>query len=348
MSLRARILLGYWYLVALLVVSAVAAALGFHRLGSNIGTVLEDNFDSVRSSMLMLDALERQDSAVLALLLGDQRSGALLDDAEQTFARAVRAARDNVTIPEEAPVLDEIERRYVRYAEARTRLLQEVRDRPLQAYEEEAFPRFMEVKDTVFGLLDLNHRAMIEADKRAQRTARLRALGHGSLVLVALLSLVFLSQALGRSVLDRLSDLASVAAAIATGDRLRRATAIPRDELGSVAEQLNAVLDRLAEMEGSAAGRLNQERLLTLALLNELPMSAAIVSLAGAVVASSLSAGRTREVEAAARRLPSLEVHQPEESTVTVEDVGVSFRLLRASGVRAIGWLAVETNANTV
>jgi methyl-accepting chemotaxis protein len=348
MSLRARILLGYWYLVALLVVSAVAAALGFHRLGSNIGTVLEDNFDSVRSSMLMLDALERQDSAVLALLLGDQRSGALLDDAEQTFARAVRAARDNVTIPEEAPVLDEIERRYVRYAEARTRLLQEVRDRPLQAYEEEAFPRFMEVKDTVFGLLDLNHRAMIEADKRAQRTARLRALGHGSLVLVALLSLVFLSQALGRSVLDRLSDLASVAAAIATGDRLRRATAIPRDELGSVAEQLNAVLDRLAEMEGSAAGRLNQERLLTLALLNELPMSAAIVSLAGAVVASSLSAGRTREVEAAARRLPSLEVHQPEESTVTVEDIGVSFRLLRASGVRAIGWLAVETNANTV
>jgi methyl-accepting chemotaxis protein len=348
MSLRARILLGYWYLVALLVVSAVAAALGFHRLGSNIGTVLEDNFDSVRSSMLMLDALERQDSAVLALLLGDQRSGALLDDAEQTFARAVRAARNNVTIPEEAPVLDEIERRYVRYAEARTRLLQEVRDRPLQAYEEEAFPRFMEVKDTVFGLLDLNHRAMIEADKRAQRTARLRALGHGSLVLVALLSLVFLSQALGRSVLDRLSDLASVAAAIATGDRLRRATAIPRDELGSVAEQLNAVLDRLAEMEGSAAGRLNQERLLTLALLNELPMSAAIVSLAGAVVASSLSAGRTREVEAAARRLPSLEVHQPEESTVTVEDVGVSFRLLRASGVRAIGWLAVETNANTV
>jgi methyl-accepting chemotaxis protein len=348
MSLRARILLGYWYLVALLVVSAVAAALGFHRLGSNIGTVLEDNFDSVRSSMLMLDALERQDSAVLALLLGDQRSGALLDDAEQTFARAVRAARDNVTIPEEAPVLDEIERRYVRYAEARTRLLQEVRDRPLQAYEEEAFPRFMEVKDTVFGLLDLNHRAMIEADKRAQRTARLRALGHGSLVLVALLSLVFLSQALGRSVLDRLSDLASVAAAIATGDRLRRATAIPRDELGSVAEQLNAVLDRLAEMEGSAAGRLNQERLLTLALLNELPMSAAIVSLAGAVVASSLSAGRTREVEAAARRLPSLEVHQPEESTVTVEDIGVSFRLLRASGVRALGLLAVETNANTV
>ncbi len=348
MSLRTRILLGYWYLVALLVVGAVAAALGFHRLGSSIGTVLEDNFDSVRSSMLMLDALERQDSAVLALLLGNQGSAALLEDAGRTFARAVRAARDNVTIPEEAPVLDEIERRYVRYTEARTRLLQEVRERPLQAYEEETFPRFIEVKDTVFGLLELNHRAMIEADKQAQRSARLRALGHGSLVLVALLSLVVLSQALGRSVLDRLSDLASVAAAIAAGDRLRRATAIPRDELGSVAEQLNAVLDRLAEMEGSATGRLNQDRQLTLALLNELPMSAAIVSLTGAVVASTLSVGRTQEVEAAARRLPSPDVGQPEDSTVTVEDVGVSFRLLRASGVRAIGWLAVETKANPV
>jgi methyl-accepting chemotaxis protein len=347
MSLRARILLGYWYLVALLVVSAVAAALGFHRLGSNIGTVLEDNFDSVRSSMLMLDALERQDSAVLALLLGDQGSAALLEDAEKTFARAVRAARDNVTIPEEAPVLDEIERRYVRYAEARTRLLQEVRDRPLQAYEEETFPRFMEVKDTVFGLLELNHRAMIEADKRAQRSARLRALGHGSLVLVALLSLVVLSQALGRSVLDRLSDLASVAAAIAAGDRLRRATAMPRDELGSVAEQLNAVLDRLAEMEGSAMGRLNQERQLTLALLNELPMSAAIVSLTGAVVASTLSGGRTQEVEAAARRLPRPEEWSAGDAPMEVEDRGLTFRPLRASGLRALGWLAMDTDSDT-
>lgn len=109
---------------------------------------------------------------------------------------------------------------------------------------------------------------------------------------------------LGRSVLDRLSELASVAAAIATGDRQRRATSTHHDELGSVGEQLNAVLERLAEMEGSTAGRLNQERQLTLALLDELSAPAAIVSLTGAVVASRLSVERTRQVEAAARRLP--------------------------------------------
>ncbi len=345
MRLRTRILLGYWYLVGLLVVSAVAAALGFHRLGSNIGTVLEDNFDSVRSSMLMLDALERQDSAVLALLLGDQRSAALLEEAEEIFARAVRSARDNVTIPDETSVLDEIERRYGRFASARDRLLQEVRERPLQAYEEETFPRFIEVKESVFALLDLNHRAMIEADEQAQRAARLRALGHGSLVLVALLSLVFLSQALGRSVLDRLSELASVAAAIATGDRQRRATATHHDELGSVGEQLNAVLDRLAEMEGSTAGRLNQERQLTLALLDELSAPAAIVSLTGAVVASTLSVERTGKVEAAARRLPRPEEWSAGDAPMEVEDRGMTFRPLRASGLRALGWLAMETDA---
>jgi methyl-accepting chemotaxis protein len=223
--------------------------------------------------------------------------------------------------------------------------LQEVRERPLQAYEEETFPRFIEVKESVFALLDLNHRAMIEADERAQRAARLRALGHGSLVLVALLSLVFLSQALGRSVLDRLSELASVAAAIATGDRQRRATATHHDELGSVGEQLNAVLDRLAEMEGSTAGRLNQERQLTLALLDELPAPAAIVSLTGAVVASRLSVERTRQVEAAARRLPRPEEWSAGDAPMEVEDRGMTFRPLRASGLRALGWLAMETDA---
>jgi 7,8-dihydro-6-hydroxymethylpterin-pyrophosphokinase len=109
MRLRTRILLGYWYLVGLLIVGAAGAALSFLSLGTNIGTVLEENFDSVRASMAMLDALERQDSALLSKLLGDSEAGAALGASEQAFMAAVAAARANITIAGETEVLDRIE-----------------------------------------------------------------------------------------------------------------------------------------------------------------------------------------------------------------------------------------------
>jgi methyl-accepting chemotaxis protein len=341
MKLRTRILLGYWYLVALLIVSAVAATLGFQGLGSSIGTVLEENFDSVRASMMMLDALERQDSAVLAILLGEQQTGESLKRTEGAFSDAVRSARDNVTLAEEAPVLDEIEQLYAEFRTARDRLIAEPRERPLWAYESETLPRFLAVKGKVFELLDLNHRAMVKADEWAQRAASLRALGHGLLVLVALVSLAFLSQALGRQVLDRLADLGSVARAIASGDRDRRAAAVLQDELGAVAEQLNAVLDRLAEAEGSVEGRLRQVRQLVVALLDELPRPAAVVSLSGALIASTLKRDLADFVERAARRLPAVAGCDSGEFSAIIEGQAVRFRVLCAGNVRPVGWLAI-------
>ncbi len=348
MKLRTRILLGYWYLVALLVVSAVAAALGFHRLGSDIGTVLDENFESVRASMLMLDALERQDSAVLASLLGEEGAPAAMSASEAAFTEAVSRARGNVTLAEESPVLDEIERRYAAFRQARDRLLSEPGERPLRAYETESFPLFGAVKDKVFELLDLNHRAMVEADVRAQHAARLSAMGYGLLVLIALLSLAVLSQALGHVVLDRLTDLGTVARAIAAGDRRRRATPVHPDELGVVAEQLNAVLDRLAEVEGSAEGRLGQERQLSLALLGEIGAPAAVVSLSGAVVASSLPPERSGALERAARQLPAGRLgDKPPGFTVDLSDLGLRCRLLRNGPARVVGWLVEEASSGS-
>jgi len=341
MNLRNQILLGYWYLVALLVVSAAGAALGFNSLGKSIGKVLEENFESVRASMMMLDALERQDSVVLAMLLGEQPGQDSLELSEKAFFDAVAMARGNITINQEVGLLDDLERRYADFRSARDRLLAQPRERPLRAYESDLLPDFLAVKDKAMDLLDLNHQAMVDADQSAQRKARLHALGHGALVLVALISLALLSQALGRKVLDRLADLVSAARAIASGDSARRATAIHDDELGAVARQLNAVLDRLAESESSLEGRLRQVRLLVLALLHEFPEPAAIVALSGKVVSSTMSADHTDMVEVAARQLPHASAERTrEERVIEVGGGAVRLRALVAENTRPVGWLA--------
>ena len=85
MRIRTRILVGYGYLVGLLVLGAASAAIGFQQLGAAIDRVLAENIDSVRASIAMLESLERQDSATLRLLIeGEPRSEAL-DAADDTL-----------------------------------------------------------------------------------------------------------------------------------------------------------------------------------------------------------------------------------------------------------------------
>jgi hypothetical protein len=341
MKLRTRILLGYWYLIGLLILGAAGAALSFFNLGRSIGTVLEENFDSVRASMEMLDALERQDSALLSSLLGDPEGASALAASQGAFRRSVADARANITISGEAEVLDRIEGGYARFMKARDRLLEEARERPLAAYQVETLPLFMDLKQAVYELLDLNHRAMVEADQRAQRIARRHAVVLGMRVVGALLSLAVLSQALGREVLDRLAGLSVVARAVAGGDRARRATPGGDDELGVVARQLNAALDRVEEVEAEIEGKLRQDRQLLLAVLDQLPPPAALLSLGGAVIASTLPEGDLDIVESLVPELKATAILERGRFAETAEDGRrVDLRLLMAANQRPVGWLA--------
>jgi methyl-accepting chemotaxis protein len=341
MRLGTRLQLGYWYLVGLLVVFATSAALSFLSLGRSIGTVLDENSESVRASMTMLDALEQERSALLSSLLGDAGAQATLRTSERAFLAAVAAARANMTAPGEAEVIARIESGYAEFRAARDLLLGPASGQALLAYQSEALPQFMALKQSVVDLHDLNHRAMVEANQRAQRAARRQAALHGLLVVIALLSLAFLSQALGRGLLARLAELASVVRAIAAGDTARRTVPGDSDELGVVARQINAMLDKVQQVESELAGRLQQDRQLLVALLRQLPHPAALLSLSGMLVASTLEAKDQDAVETAVAALDGLAMRT--HGRVIERTAGgreVTLRLLEASGERPVGWLA--------
>ena len=262
--------------------SRAGAALAFHPLGDNIDRVLGENFDSVRASTAMIESLERQDSAVLALLLGKNDARHALEASEESFHQASARARANITFPEEEPVIEDIEQRFAAFAAARDQLLGARPEYPLRAYDEDfRSPRGRQGRR--HHLLEINHQAMVEADRQAQATASQRATVLALLVLLALFSLAFLSRALNRTLLERLDELAEVAEAIAGGSFDRRAATQYTDELGAVARQLNAVLDRQQEVENTMVGRTALYRDLLVGLLGALPRPAAIVGLDGRI-----------------------------------------------------------------
>ena len=341
MRVATRILLGYWYLVILLVITAAGAALGFHRLGSNIGRVLADNVESVRASTAMIEALERQDSALLAGLLGKDRAAADLEASEAAFRESLARARSNITIEHEAAVIDDIEGRFEDFAAARDRLLGESPARPLQAYDEETFPRFEAVKQRVLDLLELNHQAMVEADREAETTASRRAATLAMVVLLALFSLALLSRALHRVVLDRLQELADVAEAIARGSFERRASDRHSDELGAVARQLNAVLDRQQQAMALVESRVSLYRELVIALLGSRPTPAGIIGLDGRLLASTMEDAVTDGLSAGSDGLLRGDPKAPGGArTGRVAGTLLDLELLRGPTGRPVAWLA--------
>jgi methyl-accepting chemotaxis protein len=343
MRLTTRILLGYWYLVILLVIIAAGAALGFHGLGESIGHVLTENFESVRASTTMMEALERQDSAVLAALLGKNGAAEALDASEASFLQALARARGNITIPEEEGVIQGIEQRFAAFRSARDQLLGAAPENPLRAYDQETFPRFESVKEGVLQLLEINHQAMKEADRRAQHTASRRAMLLALMVLLALFSLAFLSRALNRTVLERLDELARVTEAIAGGSLDRRAAAQSSDELGAIARQLNASLDRQQQARAEVEGRVALFRELVIALLGSLPQAAAVLAPDGRILASTVSEDIEERLAAAWPGIPRLERGAGSGSIeVTLGAETLALRVLTGTADRPIAWLAAR------
>jgi HAMP domain-containing protein len=342
MKLHTRLLFAYGYLVALVLLGAAGAALGFLELGNRIGTMLDDNFESVRTSMEMLEALERQDSAVLAALLEGARSSDEVAISERAFLDALARARGNVTEETERPVLDSIATRYGEYRGARDLLLSSASESPLAEYESEFFPKFESVKEDVRRLLDLNHRAMRRADRDAQATAARRALGYAVLTALALLSMGWLSHSLRVNVIARFEELRSVAQAIGRGDFRRRASEQHTDELGSVARALNGLLDAQEELRGSASAGGRRLVELALARLQAENEAAALISLGGDLLISTFGDVETAAIGEIAGRLRSelpedLAAAGPVERRVD-DQGGLRFRLLVVNRKRAVGW----------
>jgi methyl-accepting chemotaxis protein len=158
-------------------------------------------------------------------------------------------------------------------------------------------------------------------------------------VLLALFSLAFLSRALNRALLERLQELAEVAAAIAGGSFDRRAAAERSDELGAVARQLNAVLDRQQQSQALTESRVSMYRELVVALLGSLSEPAAIVGFDGRLLASSLGEAAESQLAGQALQLPLPDA--AEESTARLERDGgtLHIQLLRGSEDRPLAWL---------
>ena len=190
MGIRTKILSGFLILAGMLFLAGGWSIYELITIGTSVQRLLDDNYKSINAARLMIEALEREDSAILLLQSGNQDEGRkIIESADLSFQQGFRTAKKNITIHGESVNIDNIERAYNTFKGLWIKpLVENTYERSLGWYFDKVHPRFLDVKSEVETLMSLNDKAMYQTASNLKSRAH-KALMPG--IVAVLTALVF-------------------------------------------------------------------------------------------------------------------------------------------------------------
>lgn len=158
MGLRFKMLSGFLILSAVLLLAGAWSIYQMRDLGSAFQEILNDNYKSINAAKKMGEALEREDSGVLLLIMGNGEEGrAVIESADRLFQENLGIAGNNITIPGEEKHIDAISTSYLAFKKLWQKpIVDTKREDVLGWYSREVNPAFMHAAAAVEGLLTIN------------------------------------------------------------------------------------------------------------------------------------------------------------------------------------------------
>lgn len=162
MKLRLKILSGFIILTLMLTVAAVWSVLELKSVGVSVNELLHDNYKSIDAAKSMTDALEREDSGVLLLILGKWEEGrGIIQSADEQFRKEFEIAANNITIEGENEYIETIQKKYDAYKSNWIKpIVGTSKEGDINWYFENVHKSFLDVKHSVTQLMDLNDKTM--------------------------------------------------------------------------------------------------------------------------------------------------------------------------------------------
>lgn len=270
-TFRQKIFIGYGASLVLMVLILAWAMFMMLRLGRASESILRENYRSIQAAEHMIDAIERQDSAVLLYLLGYREQGLReFRENETAFLQWLGRARDNITVPGEKEIIDSIELNYTRYlGEVANLHLRGASGQPggVNLYHESILPVFRSTRDTCIKLREINHETMYAASNRASRLALQAVLSMsviGSLsIIIGIIFSFFLSRLISRPV----TELKKAALQIAEGNYEVQVPVRGSAELALLADQFNQMAEKLRKFHDMNIGKIIAEKLKSEAII---------------------------------------------------------------------------------
>ena len=252
MTLKKKILIGYGVAFVLMGLVVVWAVTNLVSLGKASDAILRENYRSILAAENMVDALERQDSGVLLIFLGDSEKGIhQFRENEAVFLQWLARAKDNITIQGEAELVQSIEAYYAKYRQefsARTDLHDAAKPLPqLPYYQETLFPLFAEVRESCIRLRNLNEETMYAASLRAGTVASRAIWSTVFVAASALMVALIFSLLLAERIVRPLRRFMDASRKISAGDYAVQVPVETDDELGRLAGEFNQMAAQLGQ-----------------------------------------------------------------------------------------------------
>lgn len=272
MSLRAKILIGFSSILALVILIWVWAILHLYWLGHASDAILRENYRSILAAENMIDAIERQDSATLLMLLEQENTASTqFRIYELEFVQWLRRAKDNITIEGEAEILATIQASYVDYltAVAQLRVLQATdAEAALAHYHETVAPLFQQARNESIHLRDLNQETMTAASNQARVLATRAIWSTVGVGLAAALAGLAFSFWLSRLIAQPLQAMSAAADRIAEGNYDVQLPTDSGDELGHLADKIMTMSNKLKTFHRLNVGKVITEKRRSEAIIN--------------------------------------------------------------------------------
>ena len=260
MRLKNKILLGYGLSLALIIAIGGWSITNLRRLGKASEAILKENYNSILAAENTIEALERQDSAILLFLLENRDRGSQQFQNNQIeFLKWLGRAEGNVTILGEAEVIASIESAYQKYLKAFFELQQQ-NNPAIEDYYETILPIFEQVHDRGERLRNLNQSAMEAASENAQQVSS-QAIWSMTIagVTAAGIGLGF-SLLLTRRIVQPLSEMTAATAKIAQGEYDITLQVQSKDELAILAREIMTMSHKLKTFRDLNVGKVIVEK----------------------------------------------------------------------------------------
>jgi len=250
MTLKKKILIGYGVAFALMGLVVVWAITNLVSLGKATDAILSENYRSILAAENMVDALERQDSGMLLMFLGDMGKGITqFRENEAVFLEWLARAKDNITIQGETELVQSIEADYLVYRKKFSSLtdLREANEAALEPanYQGTVYPLFARVRDACIGLRNLNEETMYAASVRAGGVARRATWSTAFVATSALMVALIFSLFLAERIVRPIRRFMEASRKISSGDYAVQVIVETGDELGCLAGEFNQMAQQL-------------------------------------------------------------------------------------------------------
>lgn len=274
-TLRGKFTVLFMSLVFLIGLVGITGFFNLYMMEKSVDGLMTNNYKSISTVAKMMEAIERQDSAISMYISIDSKKGLeMFNDKYAQFIRWNQVEVNNVTEKGEETLVGELNRQYEKYVKLFTQL-QEIygsgnEKQAVSYYENSILPLFYDIKSTLNDLSRLNEKAMFNSREDAIIKAKKSMYMLMALSMLAVIGGYILAAYFMNRFLGPLHKLTEGISRVKAGELDQQLEIGSNDETGKLAIEFNEMTSRLRNYEKSTLGSLMAEKNKSIAIVKSI------------------------------------------------------------------------------